>query len=83
VYVGTNYDVDMAAIGEDPETRRWWKLTDAMQESFTPGATGSGGSVPWWTVGRNFSDHDLNGSLYTHDVILQDLEEVFWFEGKK
>ena len=40
----------MDAIGQDEETKRWWKLTDAMQESFVEGAEGSGKEVPWWMV---------------------------------
>ena len=40
----------MRGIGEDPETQRWWKVTDGMQESFVEGATGSGGTIPWWQV---------------------------------
>ncbi|KII91566.1 hypothetical protein PLICRDRAFT_173396 [Plicaturopsis crispa FD-325 SS-3] len=47
-YTGTNYAEDMAASAEDPETRRWWGVTDGMQESFVEGAKGSGGDVPWW-----------------------------------
>ena len=31
-YVGTDYPADMAAIKADPETRRWWQLTDPCQE---------------------------------------------------
>jgi len=30
-YVGADFEGDMAKIGEDPTTRRWWKLTDACQ----------------------------------------------------
>ncbi|KAI0668441.1 rhamnose mutarotase [Trametes maxima] len=47
-YVGTDYDADMRGIAADPETQRWWKVTDGMQESVVEGATGSGGEVPWW-----------------------------------
>ncbi|KAG6883663.1 hypothetical protein C0993_004851 [Termitomyces sp. T159_Od127] len=39
----------MAKVAQDPETQRWWKVTDAMQESFEEGAEGSGKEVPWWT----------------------------------
>lgn len=49
-YTGADYTKDMAGIAADPETQRWWKVTDGMQESFEKGATGSGGEVPWWTV---------------------------------
>ena len=31
-YVGDDFATDMAAMAADPETRRWWALTDAMQE---------------------------------------------------
>ena len=51
-YDGTDFDADMREIAEDPETQRWWKVTDHMQESFVEGATGSGGAVPWWQVRR-------------------------------
>ncbi|KAI0781421.1 rhamnose mutarotase [Trametes elegans] len=47
-YTGADYGADMAAIAADPETRRWWALTDGMQESLVEGATGSGGEVTWW-----------------------------------
>ncbi|KAI0818499.1 rhamnose mutarotase [Irpex lacteus] len=53
-YIGSDYEKDMAGIASDPETQRWWTVTDQMQESFQDGASGSGasgsgGSVPWWT----------------------------------
>lgn len=32
-YVGMDYEEDMKAIAEDPETRRWWKETDPCQFS--------------------------------------------------
>ncbi|KAL7282991.1 hypothetical protein ACG7TL_002411 [Trametes sanguinea] len=50
-YTGSDYDADMRGIAAVPETQRWWKVTDGMQESFVEGATGSGGEVPWWQVG--------------------------------
>jgi L-rhamnose mutarotase len=31
-YVGEDFAADMAAMAADPETQRWWALTDAMQE---------------------------------------------------
>ncbi len=30
-YAGANYEADMKAIAEDPETLRWWKETDPCQ----------------------------------------------------
>jgi len=47
-YIGDDYAKDMDAIGQDEETKKWWKMTDAMQESFVEGAEGSGKEVPWW-----------------------------------
>lgn len=31
-YTGTDYDADMAKIAADPETQRWWQLTDPCQQ---------------------------------------------------
>ena len=42
-YVGDDYDADMAVIADDAETRRWWALTEPMQE---PEASRPPGS--WW-----------------------------------
>jgi len=55
-YTGDDYAADMAKVAEDPETQRWWALTDEMQESFVEGTTGSGKDVPWWQV-----NHHLQG----------------------
>lgn len=33
-YVGTDFEADMAAIAADPETQRWWQLTDPCQIPF-------------------------------------------------
>ncbi|NQU19931.1 MAG: L-rhamnose mutarotase [Candidatus Nealsonbacteria bacterium] len=30
-YTGDDWDADMKAIGDDPETKRWWKETDPCQ----------------------------------------------------
>ncbi|TFY82678.1 hypothetical protein EWM64_g1334 [Hericium alpestre] len=54
-YVGNDFQKDMTEMANDEETRRWWKLTDGMQESFVEGATGSGGDIPWWKVNILFS----------------------------
>jgi L-rhamnose mutarotase len=42
-YVGSDYEADMAAMGEDPETRRWWTFTDPCQEPVK-----SAGPNEWW-----------------------------------
>lgn len=42
-YHGTDYAADMARMAQDPETQRWWKITDPMQAKLD--------SVPdgqWW-----------------------------------
>ena len=31
-YVGNNFEEDMRRMAADPETQRWWALTDPMQE---------------------------------------------------
>jgi L-rhamnose mutarotase len=30
-YTGDDYEADMRAIAEDPDTRRWWQRTDPLQ----------------------------------------------------
>ncbi|KAF7305201.1 Rhamnose mutarotase [Mycena kentingensis (nom. inval.)] len=47
-YVGDDYEGDMQKVADDPETQRWWKVTDIMQESLVEGAVGSGHAIPWW-----------------------------------
>ena len=42
-YVGEDYAADMAAMAADPETQRWWALTDAMQEPLPDREPGT-----WW-----------------------------------
>ena len=39
-YVGENLDADMAAMADDPETRRWWALTDPCQQPLPSAAEG-------------------------------------------
>ncbi|RSH94466.1 hypothetical protein EHS25_004269 [Saitozyma podzolica] len=48
-YIGNDFEKDMEGIKESEATRRWWKMTDGMQESFVPGATGSESGPGWWT----------------------------------
>jgi L-rhamnose mutarotase len=40
-YHGADFAADLASIGNDPETQRWWKLTDPCQEPWPD--TGTGG----------------------------------------
>ena len=42
-YTGEDYAADMAAIGEDEATRRWWELTDPCQQPVDSAAEGQ-----WW-----------------------------------
>jgi L-rhamnose mutarotase len=42
-YVGTDHAADQARIAADPETQRWWTLTDPCQESIA-----DEGSGLWW-----------------------------------
>jgi L-rhamnose mutarotase len=46
-YVGDDFEADMAAMAADPETQRWWKLTDAMQEPLPDREPGA-----WWKTLR-------------------------------
>jgi L-rhamnose mutarotase len=49
-YTGDNYEADMAMIAADPETQRWWKITDAMQVQVPEAREGE-----WWhTIPENF-----------------------------
>ena len=42
-YHGTNFEADMAQMGNDAETRRWWAVTDPCQEPLQ-----SAGPGEWW-----------------------------------
>jgi L-rhamnose mutarotase len=42
-YVGDDHDRDVAAIAADPETQRWWQLTDPCQQPVE-----SAGEGVWW-----------------------------------
>ena len=49
-YTGDNYEADMAMIAADPETQRWWKITDAMQAQVPEARPGE-----WWhAIPENF-----------------------------
>ncbi|PZN93306.1 MAG: L-rhamnose mutarotase [Alphaproteobacteria bacterium] len=43
-YSGSDWDADMARVAADPETQRWWQLTDPCQ---TPWPTAHQGD--WWS----------------------------------
>jgi L-rhamnose mutarotase len=42
-YVGADLDADLALMAQDPETRRWWQLTDPCQQPVPDAAPGQ-----WW-----------------------------------
>lgn len=42
-YTGDDYDADMAAVAADPDTQRWWQLTDPMQDRVPEAREGE-----WW-----------------------------------
>ena len=42
-YTGNDYAADMARVAADPETQRWWTLTDPCQQPFETAAEGE-----WW-----------------------------------
>jgi L-rhamnose mutarotase len=77
-YTGSDYEGDMRKVGEDPETQRWWAVTDGMQESFVEGAEGSGKDTLWWTVSYSIP---LVEEMVSYNLN-QELQEVFRFEGK-
>ena len=52
-YHGSDYEADMTRMGEDPETRRWWALTDPCQ---TP--IDSAGPGEWWAPMVEVFHHD-------------------------
>ena len=52
-YHGTDYDADMKAMAEDPETQRWWALTDPCQTPLESAADGE-----WWAPMEEVFRHD-------------------------
>lgn len=52
-YHGTDYEADMKAMGEDPETKRWWALTDPCQSPLD-----SAGEGEWWVPLEEVFHHD-------------------------
>jgi len=44
-YSGSDWEGDMARVAEDPETQRWWALTDPCQSGWPTAAPGE-----WWAA---------------------------------
>lgn len=42
-YTGTDWEADMAIVAQDPETQRWWAMTDPCQAGWPSAAPGE-----WW-----------------------------------
>ena len=42
-YVGDDYDADMAKMGEDPTTQKWWAIMKPIQDPLPTRAEGE-----WW-----------------------------------
>ena len=42
-YIGTDYEADMAKMAADPETQRWWEVTDPCQQPIETATKGE-----WW-----------------------------------
>ena len=49
-YVGNDWEGDMRRMRDDEDVKRWWEVTDGMQESFVEGAVGSADEKGrgWW-----------------------------------
>lgn len=52
-YHGSDYEADMKAMAEDPETQRWWALTDPCQSPLESSAPGE-----WWAPMEEVFHHD-------------------------
>jgi L-rhamnose mutarotase len=52
-YVGDDFERSMQAMAEDPETQRWWELTDPCQEPLRTAASGER-----WAGMREVFHHD-------------------------
>ncbi len=49
-YHGDDFEADMERMAQDPETQRWWKLTDPCQIPLASGAEGE----QWSFMGEVF-----------------------------
>jgi L-rhamnose mutarotase len=66
-YHGEDFDADMTAIGADPASREWWKLSDPCQEPWPDrGAGGQWSDLPEiWHLdesGQDGPDHSAEAS---------------------
>ncbi|KAK5138225.1 hypothetical protein LTR08_004921 [Meristemomyces frigidus] len=47
-YTGSDFEADMERMSANPEVRRWWEMTDGMQETLIEGSKGSTDVKGWW-----------------------------------
>ena len=47
-YTGADLDADMEKMRANPEVRKWWEMTDSMQETLVEGSRGSIDTKGWW-----------------------------------
>ena len=52
-YHGTDIEADMKLMADDPETQKWWALTDPCQSAFDSAAPGE-----WWVPLEEVFHHD-------------------------
>ena len=60
-YDGDDFEADMAAMGDHAPTKKWWKLTDPMQEPIP-----TAGPEEHWVMMREVFYHDRE----TPDVLM-------------
>ncbi|KAA8916755.1 hypothetical protein TRICI_001111 [Trichomonascus ciferrii] len=48
-YLGDDFERDGELMRNEPENKKWWDLTDGMQETMVEGTTGSADPKGWWT----------------------------------
>jgi L-rhamnose mutarotase len=52
-YTGDDYEADLARVGKDETTRRWWQFTDPCQQ-----AVDSAGAGEWWALAEELFHFD-------------------------
>ena len=45
---GSDFEADMERMRANPEVRKWWEMTDNMQETLVEGSSGSTDPKGWW-----------------------------------
>ncbi|KAK9378062.1 rhamnose mutarotase [Kockiozyma suomiensis] len=48
-YIGDDWERDSQRSSNHEPTKKWWQLTDGMQQSLVEGSTGSTDPRGWWT----------------------------------